>query len=66
MALALELGAPVYVATDVLTAVEQARRDRAEPEQPVEMMNASTIVAQMIEQWPVGPKPVRNVDAPGA
>jgi len=66
MALALELGAPIYVATDVLTAVEQARRDRAEPEQPVEVMNASAIVAQMIEQWPVGPKPVRKVDAPGA
>lgn len=66
MALALELGAPIYVAEEVLSAAEEACRKRADGEQQREFMSASEIVSHMIENWPSGPKPTRPSAPPTA
>jgi bifunctional DNase/RNase len=57
IALALEVGAPIYVAGEVLTAAEDARRSRVEPDQPVPTLGAAEIVTGIIERWPREPKP---------
>ena len=59
MALALELGAPILVAADVISAAEAARAARAEPDQPEPTMTAAEIVDHLIEHWPSEPRPVR-------
>lgn len=60
LALALETGAPVYVAGDVLAAVEEARATRADPTQPAPpTIGAAAIVDDIVAHWPREPKPVR-------
>jgi bifunctional DNase/RNase len=55
IALALELSAPIYVATDVLTAVERL----GEPDWLPESIGAARIVDEIVEHWPREPKPAR-------
>jgi RNA polymerase sigma factor (sigma-70 family) len=59
MALALELGAPILVAADVLAAAEAARTARTETDRPEPTITAAEIVDHIIEHWPGEPKPVR-------
>jgi bifunctional DNase/RNase len=55
IALALELSAPIYVATDVLTAVQAA----GEPDWLPASIGAARIVDEIVEHWPREPKPAR-------
>jgi bifunctional DNase/RNase len=55
IALALELSAPIYVATDVLTAVDRL----GEPDWLPESIGAARIVDEIVEHWPREPKPAR-------
>ena len=57
IALALELSAPIYVATDVLTAVESAPVQG--PDWLPEAIGAAQIVDEIVARWPREPKPVR-------
>ena len=57
IALALELGVPIYAANDVLSAVEAARADEKQP--PPLSIGAAEIVAELIEKWPGKAKPQR-------
>src|SRR5438552_16148309 len=50
IALALELSVPIYVATDVLTALEAAHRE--EPDWLTESIGAALIVDEIVEHWP--------------
>jgi RNA polymerase sigma-70 factor (ECF subfamily) len=59
IALALEVGAPIFVASEVLAAAEAARAARAEAGQPEPTIGAAEIVDHLIEQWPTEPRPVR-------
>jgi RNA polymerase sigma factor (sigma-70 family) len=56
VALALELGSPIYVASDVLAIVD-AQQTADEP--ALETIGRSDIVAQLIENWPGPGKPSR-------
>jgi RNA polymerase sigma factor (sigma-70 family) len=58
IALALELGAPIYVASDVLRAVEAARAEKGDTRLE-ESIGAKQIVDELVEHWPREPKPVR-------
>jgi RNA polymerase sigma factor (sigma-70 family) len=58
IALALELGAPIYVASDVLRAVEAARAEKGDTRLE-ESIGAKQIVDELVEPWPREPKPVR-------
>jgi len=57
IALALELNAPIYVATDVLTAVEAAHREA--PDWLPQSIGAARIVDEIVAHWPREPKPAR-------
>jgi uncharacterized protein len=59
VALALELGAPIYVASDVVSAAEAAFAARAETNPPEAVVGAAEIVDHIIEHWPSDPKPAR-------
>jgi RNA polymerase sigma factor (sigma-70 family) len=58
IALALELSIPIYVASEVLTTVENARAN-CDPDQPPPTIGAAQIVDDLVEHWPHEPKPVR-------
>ena len=62
IALALETGAPIYAASAVLDAQEAARATR--PVSREELLHPSVgsaeIVAEIIEKWPVEPKPTKR------
>jgi RNA polymerase sigma factor (sigma-70 family) len=58
IALALELSAPIYVASDVLSAIEAARLEKPETRLP-ESIGAKQIVDELVACWPHEPKPVR-------
>jgi len=58
IALALELSAPIYVASDVLSAIEAARLEKPETRLP-ESIGAKQIVDELVARWPREPKPVR-------
>jgi RNA polymerase sigma factor (sigma-70 family) len=60
VALALELGARIYVANEVLETVVQARAERAADDHaPPLTLGAADIVDHIVEHWPREPKPVR-------
>ena len=59
IALALEVGAPIFVASEVLAAAEAARAARAGIARPEPTMSAAQIVDHLIEHWPTEPRPVR-------
>ena len=58
IALALELSAPIYVASDVLTAVEAARAEKGDTRLD-ESIGAKQIVDDLVAHWSHEPKPVR-------
>jgi len=55
IALALELEARVYVAAEVLAAVEAIRADK-----PMPPMGAADSVAELVAKWPDSAKPAAS------
>jgi bifunctional DNase/RNase len=59
LALALQFDTSIFVASQVLSAVEEARSTRPEQPVPSTSIGAADIVKGIIERWPYEPKPVR-------
>jgi RNA polymerase sigma-70 factor (ECF subfamily) len=61
IALALELGTPIYVANDVVETVTRARAASCADDQqsPPVSIGAAEIVDYIVEHWPREPKPIR-------
>jgi hypothetical protein len=63
IALALEMGVPIYVALDVLEAVLAARDDQRLGKLSGPSIGATEIVEQLVEHWPSGSaKPTRQAE----